>query len=75
MEATVKLFTFVIPLAGSRYGGHIPASSFEEVKRLIPTAEDIGELVSEEYVGKLCSGCGGELRLEVVTDEWAEEIE
>jgi len=71
---TVRLFTFAIPLEIGRYGGQIAASSFEEVKTLVPLAEDIGELVSEEYVGKLCSGCGGELKVEVAHDEWAEII-
>lgn len=70
----VRLYTFIVEIGGSRFGGHIPARSFEEVKTLVPTATEIGELIEQQFVGQMCSGCAGPLVIKAVDDDWPGEI-
>lgn len=58
---SVKLYSFVFDLAGAKYGGTIPAESFEAAQRMIPFGNEWGELV-EEIHQNVCSLCSGTIK-------------
>lgn len=78
MTETVKIYSFTHKIGEHRFGGNIPATSFEHAQRLVPTGEEWGELVEERPVGLMCSICAGDMVVTPKaepTDEWQEEFE
>lgn len=76
---TVKLYCFVLSIAGSQYAGQVPATSFDEAKALVPHGTDWGELVEEQPVGQICSICTGQMRIDLtepkaIDDKWPDAI-
>ncbi len=58
---SVKLYSFVFDLAGAKYGGQIPAESFEDAQRMIPFGNEWGEII-EEISPSVCAVCTGAIK-------------
>lgn len=75
----IQTYTFIINLDGKRFGGQIPAHSFEEVPKLVPGATDVGLLIETMPVGVICSICAGDMVIAEKppepVDEWQESFE
>ena len=60
----IALYVFTLMIRGERYGGHIPARSWEEAEQMVGMfgGEVDGRLVStEDSQSKLCAICGGRI--------------
>lgn len=78
----VSLYLFELYINGQRYGGEMPALSWEQAHEAVQRfgGRVIGRSIESILVGTICSVCGDEVRIsteipEPLDEEFPEEID